>query len=333
MRRLTTVVTIAAVALVGAAAPAQGDHGGASVSWSSLLPPLPTGQGPAPSAEDRCGTDGLRCMREVERTLRRIEDHYGCDHRAVFATTYRLVTRELRRQLQQDPSFFDDPAGLGLEALWFVHTYVRTLRDYAADREVPGAWELVLDANTTGDHTAGQDMLGSINAHVQHDMPFAVARTGLRTPSGRSRKPDHDRVNRLLSRAYDEIVPAVGRRYDPSVLATGGGPSPVDDLTSAQLVAGWREGVWRNAERLARAGTRWRRRLVVTSIARNAVAWSRLATTGQIPDYRSFRDAYCRARQAGRSVEEAVAAGHRAWRSAGRYPRLPAVRAPTDTDS
>jgi putative cell wall-binding protein len=312
VRRTATAVIVAAVMLSVLAAPASADHGGASVGASSQLPALPTEQTPPEQAAERCGSDGVRCIREVEQTLREVEQYYGCDHRAVFATTYRLLTRELHRQLERDPDFFDDPAGVGLEALRFVRVYIDTLRDYEAGREVPKAWELVLDANTSGDYNAGQDMVGSINAHVQHDMPFVVAGMGLHTPDGKSRKPDHDRINELLSEAYDDIVPAVGRRYDPFMLAADGGPSPVDDLASQQVVAGWREGVWRNAERLVRAETEARRQLVVASIKQNARAWSRQATTGQTPRYREFRDAYCHARATGESVEQATETARRA---------------------
>jgi hypothetical protein len=126
----------------------------------------------------------VACLRRVERRLARLARVFGCDHRAVFATTYRLLTDELRRELEQRADRFDDPAGVGLLAEAFYGMYARTLRDYAEGRAVPDAWRVALDSAAEADHTAGQDMLLAVNAHVQRDMPLAIERVGLRAPDG-----------------------------------------------------------------------------------------------------------------------------------------------------
>lgn len=289
MRQISAVV-LAVALLVPATAAA--DHGGAAIEWTALLPPHPAaGAASEPSA--RCGVDGLVCVRDVERRLATLEARFGCDHRAVFATTYRLLTSELRSELERRPAVFDDPAGVGLLAVAFFELYARVLADHAAGRAVPGAWRVALDAARSGDHNAGQDMLLSISAHVQRDMPFAIAAVGLRTPSGASRKPDHDRVNRTLSRAYDRIVPEVAKRYDPFMHTADAKPSPVDDLAALQMVAAWREGVWRNAERLITARSDQERALVSQSIEQHAEGWARGMAAVTVPGYRAGRDAYC----------------------------------------
>ena len=298
MRRVASLLAGIAVVAAGVAVPAlpaAADHGGLTVEWSALLPPLPTDQ-PPPDPATECGSDGVRCAETVERRLARLEDRLWCDHRAVFATTYRLLTRELRRTLEQTPGLFDDPAGLGLEAEGFVSVYFDTFRDYQAGRPVPQAWKIAFDAAAHGDDNAGQDMLLAINAHVQHDMPFVVAKVGLRTPDGTSRKHDHDVFNRMLSRAYDDIVPAVGDRYDPFMTWANASPSPVDDIGASQLVEAWREGVWRNAERLADASSPAEYAAVVAEIDANATAWARMIDWAAVPGYRAFRDAYCASR-------------------------------------
>lgn len=296
---------------------AAADHDGATVPWTSALPPLPPGQDAAPDATQRCGSDGVACVRRVERILADVAAHYGCDHRAVFATTYQLLTREIRLQLEADPSFFDDPAGLGLEAEVFLRYYLEVLDAHAAGEPVPEAWQIALDANAHGDYNAGQDMLASINAHVQRDMPYVVEEVGLTVPDGGSRKPDHDRQNEILSRAYDEIVPTIGERFDPIMLTADGGPSPVDDLTAGQLVAEWREGVWRHAEGLVAADADAARTAVEASIESNARTWAETVTAEDTPGYRAYRDAYCRARAAGASREEALAAAEDAYDPTG----------------
>jgi hypothetical protein len=63
------------------------------------------------------------------------------------------------------------------------------------------------------------------------------------------------------------------------------------------MVKGWREGVWRNAERLLDAKTKAERLQVTESIETNAATWAKLIAAegnGGPPGYRAQRDAYCR---------------------------------------
>jgi hypothetical protein len=263
--------------------------------WSRLLPPAPIGEAVDP--ERRCGPDGTVCLRRVERELARLAEELGCDHRAVFATTYRLLTRELRLTIEADRDHFDDPAGIGVLAEVFHDMYERALDDHAHGREVPPAWRVAFESNEHAEHSAGQDMLLAINAHVQRDMPLAVAEVGLRAPDGTSRKADHDRVNQVLRRAYDRIVPEVADRYDPAMGLLGHEPTGADGTGATQMVAGWREGVWRNAERLTAAGSEAHRQLVTSSIEANAVAWAHAMAAPQAPGYREVRAEHCASRR------------------------------------
>jgi hypothetical protein len=136
-------------------------------------------------------------------------------------------------------------------------------------------------------------MLLGINAHVQRDMPFVLATVGLRKRSGATRKPDHDVVNGILGDAYEPIVSAIGSRYDPLVTISNASWNPVDDVAGLEMVKGWREGVWRNAERLMAARTAAGRQRVIASIETNAATWARLIAGGQMPGYRAQRDSYC----------------------------------------
>ena len=71
------------------------------------------------------------------------------------------------------------------------------------------------------------------------------------------------------------------------------GASPLDNIAGLELVKGWREGVWRNAERLLNATTDAQRQSVANSIELNAAAWARNIAAGRFPGYRARRDAYC----------------------------------------
>ena len=120
-----------------------------------------------------------------------------------------------------------------------------------------------------------------------------VAALGLRTPRGASRKPDHDRVNEVLDRAYQPVVNAVAERYDPLLFTTNASWDPLDDIGGLEMVKGWREGVWRNAERLVNAKSAAERRQVAGQIQQNAALWAQMMAAPQTPGYRAQRDAYC----------------------------------------
>lgn len=287
-RRLAVVALVLAALAGPGAAPAP-----PVLPTTDLLPPV-AADDPAADRARECGSTGLRCLREVERALGRWERHFGCDHRAVFPTVYRMLTRETRLAIEADPDQFDDPAGLGYEAALFYELYEGAITDHLAGRPVSEAWRLAFDAALRGDWTGGHDMLLAISAHVQRDMPYVLADVGLALPDGRSRKPDHDQMNRVLAAAYAPIAREVGRRYDPLMSDVESLPV-VDDVGAQQLVAGWREGVWRNAESLVTtAGTP----LAPTSVAAieaNATTWAHAIRNGEVPGRRALRDAHCEA--------------------------------------
>lgn len=295
MQRTMTVAVTVLVAALTLHVPAA-----AFTSPSQFLPPIAP-DGPGEDRSERCGPDGLECVRFVEAELAGWEERFGCDHRAVFATVYRLLTRQARLALEEDPSFFDDPAGLGYEALLFYELYEQMLTAHLAGDPIPPAWQTAMDVAQEGDWTAGHDMLQGINAHVQRDMPFAVAAAGLNVPDGSSRKADHDRFNQVLNESYPTIVAAVAERYDPfmqSVDETGG---PADDEGSMQMVAQWREGVWRHAEQLVTTHDTPAFDVTVQQIEANAETWATGMANGEVPGRRELRRAHCEAYLAARS--------------------------------
>jgi hypothetical protein len=226
--------------------------------------------------------------------MRAYRDRFGCDHRAVFATTYLTVTEMVRLALREDPAFFDDRDWLLYEDALFADYYFRALEANAAGQPVPDAWRIAFETAAAGDANAGQDMLLGINAHVQRDMPFVLAEVGLRTPDGVSRKPDHDRMNRILERSYEPIIEEIARRYDPIVTTTNPSGNPADNVAGLNIVAEWREAVWRNAERLVEAKTAEERGQIARQVEENAAMWARaIADAPQQPGYRQRRDEHC----------------------------------------
>jgi len=231
--------------------------------------------------------------------MRALQARLGCDHRGVFATTYLELTRELRDALRRDPKLLRFPRFFFREDALFANVYFRTVRHWEQGREVPEAWRIAFETAESGEVNGAQDMLLGINAHVQNDMPFVLARLGLRNRKGHSRKVDHDRANDQLASGYDRVVNAVKERYDPLLGVTNPSWIPADDVAGLEMVRQWRENVWRNAERLVNAKSEAERADVAAQIEAYAAGWARNIAAAPQPGYRAQRDAYCQQQLAG----------------------------------
>ena len=139
-------------------------------------------------------------------------------------------------------------------------------------------------------------MLLFSNVHVQHDLPFAYERMGLRAPTGASRKPDHDAVNEVNARVFDGIEKFVAANYDPSFSLIDLPLVPAEELGTLELVKLWREGAWRSAERLLAAETPAERAEVAATIRSTSTAWARGIAAVRFPGYGAVRDQYCASR-------------------------------------
>lgn len=266
-----------------------------NIPWTELLGPLPSPVDPQPGPVKTCRKPSPRCVDRQVKRLRRLRDRLGCDHRAVFATTYLELTRQFRRDIragivQRD---FFDPRYLYTEDALFANFYFDVIRAHRRGEPVPEAWRVAFAAAADGNVLGAQDMLLGINAHVNNDMPFVLAALGLRTPEGRSRKPDHDAANGTLNRAYERVVAAIRIRYDRSLDLTNIELLPVDDIAGLELVRAWREVVWRNAERLVNARSAAERGRVAAEIERWAGLQARLIAAVRLPGYGATRDAWC----------------------------------------
>jgi hypothetical protein len=291
MRRIALIL----IAVLAVGASARGSDHPANVHWERFLPALPSPTDIQPRSVPRCRRATIRCIDVEVARLRRAQRRWGCDHRAVFATTYLELTKTLRRVLRERPDFLRYPKYLYVEDALFANVYFRAAR---RGKPVAEAWRIAFEAGRSADLNATQDMLLGINAHVQNDMPFVLAALGLRTRSGESRKEDHDAINDVLDRSYANVVRAVRERFDPQVGLTNSESTPTDDVLGLELVKGWRELVWRNAERLLNSDDDAEREQVAEQIQANAANWARGFAAVEQNGYRATRDAYCQDRLA-----------------------------------
>jgi hypothetical protein len=299
MRRIYPLAGLIALAAGLAAPPAAlADHSDANPPWSSLLPTLPVTTAVQPHAVAGCPEPTIAC---VDDLLARLDAQWreldaACDHRVLFSRSYFRITQELRADLaREQPELFLYPEWMIPLIAEFSNSYFAAYEGWEAGSPIPGAWQVAFDAAAHDDISAGQDVLLGSNAHVQHDLPLALAEMGLRTPSGDSRKPDHDAINTVNTRLFDELEDEYAERYDPSFTLIDMKPLPLDELGSMELVKMWREGAWRSAERLLLARTPAEREQVEQQIELTSRLWAEAISAGEMPGYRAMRDEYCRA--------------------------------------
>jgi hypothetical protein len=302
MRRRVGIAASAALSAVvvgvgaGGATPAGGSV--PNINWVTLLPPLGSPNTPQPGPVAHCRVSSSKCIDTEVKRMKRLQAKLGCDHRAVFTTTYLTLTKVFRKLIRTQPDLYEHPHYLYTEDALFADVYFDTVHAYRDGATVPPAWRIAFETAASGNANGAQDMLLGINAHVQNDMPFVVAALGLRTPGGESRKPDHDAVNLVLNHAYQPVVDAIKDHYDSLVGYTNSDLTPLDDVAGLELVRGWREVVWREAERLVNAKTQVERNQVAGQIQAYAAGWAQAiaaANLGLPPGYRATRDAYCAA--------------------------------------
>jgi hypothetical protein len=221
----------------------------------------------------------------------------SCDHDAIFALAYLRTTEEYRRTVEEDAAFFTDTLFVNHEAAVFARLYFDAYDAWHASRsqDVPRAWAIAFEAAADRAVTAHGNLSLGISAHIQRDLPFALAGIGLVKPDGSSRKPDHDRVNIILNRVSDDLYAEIARRFDPTI-DDADLPGTADDAGVFQIIPTWREIAWRNAERLASAATPEERARVADSIEDYAA--SQAETIRQAEAYppghsSAARDAYC----------------------------------------
>ena len=290
---------VALTGVLGALALAVGATGAAAgddvpfVDWTTLLPSVSNQY--TPSREKDCVDGAAGC---IDATIAEMYRRFNtvvppCDHRAVFSITYIRVTESIRDALHA--GFYQEPTFLQHEDKVFARMYFAAWDNAQAGRRelVAPAWRVAYDAAKARDVSGLGDLLLSMNAHINRDMPFMLAALGLTMPDGRTRKVDHDRGNALLSKLYQPVIAEIARRFDPKADDVNAGSG--DEAFAVAVLQSWREGVWRNAERLVLAPTQQARQEVADDIEQSALATGnaiRQATKVDAAGAKA-RDAWC----------------------------------------
>lgn len=267
------------------------------LNWSDLLPTLTDAYDPN-SAND-CVAGRPSCVLATIAEMQRRFTPLGqsCDHHSVFALAY-LRTTQTYRWARDQAGYFQDTPWVNHEDAVFAKYYFGAYDAWAAgDRgQVPQAWLTAFDDASARKLTGSGDLLLGMNAHVNRDLPFVLAAIGITTPTGQSRKPDHDKVNQFLNAVVQPLLVESAARLDPTMndIST---PYGAGYTGLFQLLQAWREDAWRNAEALTDAPTPDARALVARQIEISAAGQANqlAAANSYAPPVTttSARDAYC----------------------------------------
>ena len=124
---------------------------------------------------------------------------------------------------------------------------------------------------------------------------LAGAAAGLSGPDGSSEKANYDHIDALLNSVTLPLVAELSQRLDPS-MDDSSLPLSLDDVAVGNVMFGWREQAWRNAELLA-TSTPLTKPMVTATIDDNSVtqATTYSTTMAYTPPVtsRDARDAWC----------------------------------------
>jgi Family of unknown function (DUF5995) len=267
------------------------------VDWTSLLPTLADTFDP--SSENDCVSGKPQCLTAIIREMRREFEPLarGCSHNAPFALAYWRIT-ESYGEARKQPGYFQNLPVFNHVVAVFAKYYLTAWQNWKRGNRaaVPLAWQIPFDAAAGKQVSGTGNLLMGVNAHVNRDLAFVMAATGLVAPDGSSKKPDFDKVNILINSMVPPLMAEEAARFDPSI-SSSPGPLGAAYTLNSELIATWREQAWRNAELLVSAPTPQARAAVAQSIENDAVAQANLykSAFAYVPPLSTTmpRDSFC----------------------------------------
>ena len=270
-----------------------------NVAWSAYLAGWTDEY--VPTSDNDCVAGRDSCLKATLKELARIADGTArsCSHDAVFSRAYLRMTQTYGWS-RDIPGYYQDVPFANHQDAVFAKYYTDAYYAYqSGDRaSVPEAWRIAFDASRDKQVSGTGSLLLGMNAHINRDLPYVLAAVGLVAPDGSSRKPDYDAVEKWLYTATEPLLAEFAARFDPTA-DDGNDPLGLSNFALFQLVSGWREAAWRNAEALVSAPTAEARAKVAASIEAEATEGAKtlLATQSYTPPLTSSgpRDQWCAA--------------------------------------
>ena len=199
--------------------------------------------------------------------------HKKNDWRAVFLRAYYIITTNVHNAIRQQADFdnpiFFDPDWISHLSGRFASLYFASLDTFERDDREERAWKLAYTVAKERSSSVVQDLLLGINAHINYDLPVALCEN-LRAfddepdfLSLTKRKFDHDQVNNILIRSFDEISTVIPQEYGGLISVADSLLGNIDESLTRLGLKHYREHVWWDGISLLSAKTKQEKRLVM----------------------------------------------------------------------
>ncbi|WEK54100.1 MAG: DUF5995 family protein [Candidatus Cohnella colombiensis] len=216
-------------------------------------------------------------IEEMTVRLQALEQHG--DHRVVFQRVYLLMTKEMKRRLED--GFFHDSEWMERVLVGFAQYYFEALDAYEKESLCPPAWKLALAQAQDKRGFVLQDALLGINAHINSDLPL-VLHAILDQDNDWSdsrvlyrRRQDHDRINDVLSDLVDQVQNELAQHYARLIGMIDWMFGRKDEALSSFILAHCRTTVWTQTESLLNASDHFERDDIRHQIEQGAYAIGR----------------------------------------------------------
>jgi len=168
------------------------------------------------------------------------------DRRATFTAIYSVLTKRAMEDLEEGQ--FEDSEWAAALTVAFGNLYREAFYNYETGNlaELPWAWRVAFDVAAVEGATVFQHALLGVSAHVNHDLPYAIATV---TPSSERglRYSDYVVTNELVVGAILEVERLLGEIAPPLAELD----NALGDLDAALLcivLTRWRFRAWSNAQ-------------------------------------------------------------------------------------
>src|ERR1017187_1949767 len=188
---------------------------------------------PAPQSVD----DVIGAMRAIDAVC---DDGDGLKW---FNRLYLDVTQAVKARV--DAGGFQDGAWMAALDVQFADLYFGALRSALSGGAAPRCWTVLLERRNWTALARIQCALAGGNAHINHDLPMAIVRTGAAPVHGDAHYQDYTALNSTLSARIDGAKAELHVRLLGDLLPPVSG---LEDTIAAFSVTAAREAAWNHGE-------------------------------------------------------------------------------------
>ena len=160
-----------------------------------------------------------------------------------FNRLYLGVTQAVKARV--DAGGFQDGVWMAALDVQFADLYFGALRSALSGGAAPRCWTVLLERRNWTALARIQCALAGINAHINHDLPIAIVRTGAAPVHGDAHYDDYTALNATLNSLVDTAKAELHVRLLGEVLPP---VAQLENAVAAFGVTAAREAAWNHAE-------------------------------------------------------------------------------------